>query len=175
MQNPQNFITTTKLSAQQQVMQDEFSIQYISDEKGNDWYELAKLFDENTLKVQYDKTGLTVAADRDASKLFPLGCSVIELAESDVPADFTPGAFTFIDGVLTQIPIDYVAIATRRRDNEMASVSVRITALTEAQDDGDITEEEGAELAALREHRTKLRRLDLSAAPDIDWPAASAS
>ncbi len=28
------------------------------------------------------------------------------------------------------------------------------------------------ELAALREFRTKLRRLDLTTAPDIDWPSS---
>ncbi|HCC7944650.1 TPA: tail fiber assembly protein, partial [Citrobacter freundii] len=27
-------------------------------------------------------------------------------------------------------------------------------------------------LAALREFRTKLRRLDLTTAPDIDWPSS---
>ncbi|MGY9919558.1 tail fiber assembly protein, partial [Citrobacter freundii] len=36
--------------------------------------------------------------------------------------------------------------------------------------DGDITGDELTELATLREVRTKLRRLDLSTAPDIDWP-----
>ncbi|EGK0217969.1 tail fiber assembly protein [Salmonella enterica] len=72
--------------------------------------------------------------------------------------------------VLTDMVIDYVAQATVERDRRMAAVTARITELTEAQDDGDITDAEQQELAALRDSRTKLRRLDLTKAPDIDWP-----
>ncbi|EAT6369359.1 tail fiber assembly protein [Salmonella enterica] len=71
--------------------------------------------------------------------------------------------------VLTDMVIDYVAQATVERDRRMAAVTARITELTEAQDDGDITDAEQQELAALRDSRTKLRRLDLTKAPDIDW------
>ncbi|EEA8076826.1 tail fiber assembly protein, partial [Salmonella enterica subsp. enterica] len=45
-----------------------------------------------------------------------------------------------------------------------------INQLMEAQDDNDITATELLELSALREYRTKLRRMDLTAAPDINWP-----
>lgn len=172
MLNPQNFRTTTteNLTSDQLLMKNEFSIQYISDDKGEDWYDLVKLFQDDTLKIQYDMSGMTIAADRDGSKLFPIGCSVIELADSSIPADFTPGNYTYAGGVLLPVPIDYVAIATRRRDNLMGKVSTRITALTEAQDDEDITDTEKAQLAALREYRIRLRRLDLSKAPDVEWP-----
>ncbi|HCC7945869.1 tail fiber assembly protein [Citrobacter freundii] len=72
--------------------------------------------------------------------------------------------------VLTDVVIDYVSQATVERDRRMALVTARITELTEAQDDGDITDAEQQELAALRDSRTKLRRLDLTKAPDIEWP-----
>ena len=52
----------------------------------------------------------------------------------------------------------------------MAVATTRITWLQGAQEDGDITAEEEAELTALRAYRTALRRLDLSTAPDINWP-----
>lgn len=52
----------------------------------------------------------------------------------------------------------------------MAAVTIRISALVEAQDDDDITSDEEVELIALRAQRTKLRRLDISKAPNIDWP-----
>ncbi|HBC0566351.1 TPA: tail fiber assembly protein, partial [Escherichia coli] len=63
-----------------------------------------------------------------------------------------------------------LAVATQRRDSEMALASARINSLAEAQDDGDITSEELAELAAWRIYRTALRRLDISTAPEIIWP-----
>ncbi|MBF4536220.1 tail fiber assembly protein, partial [Salmonella enterica subsp. enterica] len=48
--------------------------------------------------------------------------------------------------------------------------TAKINQLVEAQDDGDITAAELSELTALREYRTKLRRLALDVAPDINWP-----
>ncbi|EAA6743803.1 tail fiber assembly protein [Salmonella enterica subsp. enterica serovar Muenster] len=72
--------------------------------------------------------------------------------------------------VLTDIAIDYVALATIERDRRMAIVTARINELVEAQDDDDITAAELSELIALREYRTKLRRLDLRYAPDVEWP-----
>ncbi|ECC3000242.1 tail fiber assembly protein [Salmonella enterica subsp. enterica] len=72
--------------------------------------------------------------------------------------------------VLTDIAIDYVALATIERDRRMAIVTARINELVEAKDDDDITAAELSELIALREYRTKLRRLDLRYAPDVEWP-----
>ncbi|ELM0152090.1 tail fiber assembly protein [Salmonella enterica] len=72
--------------------------------------------------------------------------------------------------VLTPALIDYVAIAADERDKLMASATARINQLVEAQDDDDITAAELSELTALREYRTKLRRLALDVAPDINWP-----
>lgn len=72
---------------------------------------------------------------------------------------------------LTDISVDYVAIASAQRDQKMSVITLRITALVEAQDDGDITQDELEELAKLRADRVALRRLDLSSAPDIEWPA----
>ncbi|EGT0678932.1 tail fiber assembly protein [Citrobacter braakii] len=37
----------------------------------------------------------------------------------------------------------------------------------------DISASEETELAALRSYRTELRRIDLSSAPDINWPEYS--
>ncbi|MCC1591169.1 tail fiber assembly protein, partial [Salmonella enterica subsp. enterica serovar Indiana] len=100
----------------------------------------------------------------------PLNCSVVELADTDIPDGFQAGNFTYSNGVIAPVQVDYVALATAERDRRMTSVTSKINRLVEAQDDGDITSDELTELATLREVRTKLRRLDLSMAPDIDWP-----
>ena len=73
--------------------------------------------------------------------------------------------------VASEPVIDYVATAEAERTSRMSALTLRINSLVEAQDDGDITDSELAELNALRECRTKLRRLDLSSAPDVEWPA----
>lgn len=146
------------------------SIQFIHDEAGVDWYILQKLFKPDTLKIQYDKTGQIIAADKDATKLFPLNCSVVEFADTDIPDGFQPGNFTYSSGTIAPVQTDFVALATTERDRRMASVTTKINQLMEAQDDSDITATELLELAALREYRIKLRRMDLTAAPDINWP-----
>ncbi len=170
MRHFKNFTNTTELTPVQQELSENCCIQFIQDESGVDWYVLQKLFQSDTLKIQYDKTGLIISADKDATKLFPLNCSVVEFADKDIPADFQPGKFIYRDGAITPVQIDYVALATTERDRRMVSVTEKINQLTEAQDDSDITDAELVELTALREVRTRLRRLDLTTAPDINWP-----
>lgn len=170
MRHFKKFTKTTELTPVQQELSENCSIQFIHDEAGVDWYILQKLFQPDTLKMQYNKTGLIIAADKDATKLFPLNCSVVEFADTDIPDGFQTGNFTYSNGVIAPVQIDYVALATAERDRRMTSVTSKINRLVEAQDDGDITSDELTELATLREVRTKLRRLDLSMAPDIDWP-----
>ncbi|EAB7708383.1 tail fiber assembly protein [Salmonella enterica] len=165
-----NFTKTTELTPVQQELSENCSIQFIHDEAGVDWYILQKLFQPDTLKIQYDKTGLIISADKDATKLFPLNCSVVEFADTDIPDGFQPGNFTYSSGTIAPVQTDYVALATTERDRRMASVTTQINQLMEAQDDSDITATELLELTALREYRTKLRRMDLTAAPDINWP-----
>ncbi|STB12270.1 Caudovirales tail fibre assembly protein [Citrobacter freundii] len=63
-----------------------------------------------------------------------------------------------------------LADAEAERGNRMAEVTTRIDWLEDAQKDGDISSDEETELAILRAYRTALRRLDLSSAPDINWP-----
>ncbi|EAB5679393.1 tail fiber assembly protein [Salmonella enterica] len=170
MRHFKNFTKTTELTPVQQELSENCSIQFINDEAGIDWYILQKLFQPDTLKIQYDKTGLIIAADKDVTKLFPLNCSVVEFADTDIPDGFQPSNFTYSNGTIAPVQVDYFALAAAERDRRMAPVTAKINQLMEAQDDNDITATELLELSALREYRTKLRRMDLTAAPDINWP-----
>ncbi|STE17602.1 Uncharacterised protein [Escherichia coli] len=49
----------------------------------------------------------------------------------------------------------------------MTELSSRITTLAEAQDDGDISDDELVKLTALRAKRGALRRLNLTSAPYV--------
>lgn len=170
MQHFTHFVRTTKLTPVQQELSENCSVQFIHDESGVDWYILQKLFRVDTLKLQYNNAGLVVAADIDASKLFPLECSVVEVVNTDMPDDFRVGQFIYSNGSIIPSSVDHVADAMIERDNRMAVATIQISNLAEAQDDGDITVQEMTELSSLREYRTKLRRLDLTAAPAINWP-----
>lgn len=144
---------------------------YLQTEDGLDWYYHLTRFQADTMKICFDDNGVIRSFHADASRLFPSGLSVVEVNISDVPDGLNIyGEWLFKDGKIVPVPVDYIAEAEKKRDSLMDVATARITALTEAQEDNDITPEEEQELTALRTYRSALRRIDLNAAPDIDWP-----
>ncbi|EMK2610464.1 tail fiber assembly protein (plasmid) [Citrobacter freundii] len=144
---------------------------FLQDDKGNDWYDVIELFDESkTLKIGYDDDGRVRTFTTNIHALFPVNLSVVELPATKANLRVTLGDDWFYkDGKLQQIR-NYLADAEAERGNRMAEVTTRIDWLEDAQKDGDISSDEETELATLRAYRTALRRLDLSTAPDINWP-----
>lgn len=147
------------------------SVMFLQDDKGNDWYDVSKLFDESTtLKIGYDDDGRVKTFTTNIHAFFPVNLSVIELPATKANLRVTLGDDWFYkDGKLQQIR-NHLANAEAERDNRMAETTTRINWLDDAQKDGDITDVEADELKALRAYRTALRRLDVSSAPDINWP-----
>lgn len=147
------------------------NVMFLQDDKGNDWYDVIELFDESkTLKIGYDDDGRVRTFTTNIHALFPVNLSVVELPATKANLRVTLGDDWFYkDGKLQQIR-NYMADAEAERGNRMAEVTTRIDWLEDAQKDGDISSYEETELATLRAYRTALRRLDLSTAPDINWP-----
>lgn len=147
------------------------NVMFLQDDKGNDWYDVIELFDESkTLKVGYDDDGRVRMFTTNIHALFPVNLSVVELPATKANLRVTLGDDWFYkDGKLQQIR-NHLADAEAERDSRMAEVTTRIDWLEDAQKDGDISSDEETELAKLRAFRTALRRLDLSTAPDINWP-----
>ncbi|WP_410743612.1 tail fiber assembly protein [Citrobacter meridianamericanus] len=147
------------------------NVMFLQDDKGNDWYDVIELFDESkTLKIGYDDDGRVRTFTTNIHALFPVNLSVVELPATKANLRVTLGDDWFYkDGKLQQIR-NYLADAEAERGNRMAEVTTRIDWLEDAQKDGDISSDEETELATLRAYRTALRRLDLSTAPDINWP-----
>ncbi|HGY2543445.1 tail fiber assembly protein [Citrobacter freundii] len=147
------------------------NVLFLQDDKGNDWYDVIKLFDESkTLKIGYDDDGRVRTFTTNIHAFFPVNMSVAELPATKANLRVTLGDDWFYkDGKLQQIR-NHLADAEAERDSRMAEVTARIDWLEDAQKDGDISSDEETELATLRAYRTALRRLDLSTAPDINWP-----
>ncbi|HHX3894350.1 TPA: tail fiber assembly protein [Citrobacter freundii] len=147
------------------------NVMFLQDDKGNDWYDVVDLFDESTtLKIGYDDDGRVRTFTTNIHALFPVNLSVVELSATKANLQVMLGDDWFYkDGKLQQIR-DHLANAEAERDRRMADMTARIDWLEAAQKDGDISAEEEKELATLRASRIKLRRLDLSYAPDINWP-----
>ncbi|HBU6539465.1 TPA: tail fiber assembly protein [Citrobacter freundii] len=147
------------------------NVLFLQDDKGNDWYDVIKLFDESkTLKIGYDDDGRVRTFTTNIHAFFPVNMSVAELPATKANLRVTLGDDWFYkDGKLQQIR-NHLADAEAERDSRMDEVTTRIDWLEDAQKDGDISSDEETELATLRAYRTALRRLDLSTAPDINWP-----
>lgn len=147
------------------------NVLFLQDDKGNDWYDVIKLFDESkTLKIGYDDDGRVRTFSTNIHAFFPVNMSVAELPATKANLRVTLGDDWFYkNGKLQQIR-NHLADAEAERDSRMAEVTTRIDWLEDAQKDGDISADEETELVTLRAYRTTLRRLDLSTAPDINWP-----
>ncbi|HIH4389432.1 TPA: tail fiber assembly protein [Citrobacter freundii] len=153
------------------------NVMFLRDENGNDWYDVVDLFDESTtLKIGYDDDGCVRTFTTNIHAFFPVNLSVVELPATKANLRVTLGDDWFYkDGKLQQIR-DYLANAEAERNSRMNEATARINWLEAAQEDGDITDEEDAELTALRAYRTALRRLDFSNVTDkesysaINWP-----
>lgn len=147
------------------------NVMFLQDDKGNDWYDVIELFDESkTLKIGYDDDGRVKTFTTNIHAFFPANLSVVEFPATKANLRVTLGDDWFYkDGKLQQIR-DHLANAEAERNTRMAEVTTRIDWLEDAQKDGDISADEETELATLRVYRTALRRLDLTTAPDINWP-----
>lgn len=139
------------------MSQESRSNMYIYDAKTNGFYAVL-LKESYELAGTWPKAGVEVTEEEHKALMDGQSTGKVVSADSEGKP------------VLTDIEIDYVALATAERDRRSAAVAAKINQLMEAQDDNDITATELLELSALREYRTKLRRMDLTAAPDINWP-----
>lgn len=150
------------------------SVLFLKDESGLDWYESQAGFSEETLKFVYDSNGIIISFDYDVSKLWPVGHSVAEISASEVPAGLDISGGWVFDGkvITTRVysSAEYVLQAEAERESSMALAAAAIAPLQDAVDIGDATDEERASLQGWKKYRVALNRLDLTAAPDIQWP-----
>lgn len=176
MQHLKNLKKYTPDDKESQLLIKDYNVEFLISDDGRDWYESQASFSPDTLKVAYDEAGIIRSISQDVSSIYPRSFSVVELPATEANLRVTLGDDWFYkDGKLQQIR-DYQAIAVAERDSRMTEATKRINWLEAAQEDGDITDEEDAELTALRAYRTALRRLDFSDVTNqesynaINWP-----
>ncbi|RJT28599.1 tail fiber assembly protein, partial [Rahnella woolbedingensis] len=76
------------------------------------------------------------------------------------------------DGQFIQFVQPAAEVAEQRKSVLLSQAAAAIAPLQDAVDIDDVTDAERVSLQAWKKFRVALNRLDLSAAPDIDWPAA---
>ncbi|KAB8307272.1 tail fiber assembly protein [Erwinia endophytica] len=171
------FSIRNDLNEEETALQSSHNVMFIADSDGNDWYELQKIFQAETLKIVFDENNLINSASYDASTLFPLSFYVAEM--STVPDDFTlppPGGQWVFDSESEAISqrvyteAELIEQAEQERTTRIAAATVVIDPLRDAVELGRATEEQRARLLAWQNYRIDLIELDLSVPSAVVWP-----
>ncbi|WP_181377708.1 tail fiber assembly protein [Limnobaculum xujianqingii] len=151
-------------------------VAYLQDDAGLDWYEAQKLFRPDTLKVATDNNGIIVAFEYDVSMLTPPdNFNVTEIPADEVPDDLENDGTWQIDTAdkITKRILsgqEAIRVAEIEQKQRLNAVTALIDPLFDAVDLGIATADEKQRYDELRKYRVLLSRVDISKAPDIDWP-----
>ena len=151
-----------------------FNAIFLQSEDGLDWYYHMSRFQTDTLKVCYDENNIIRSFSNQVDRLFPMGMSVSEVDQADVPeglnihGEWAWNGIKIIPRELTQD--EEIQQAKTRKSELLVEASDIIAPLQDASDLGIVTDEEAASLLLWKRYRVMLNRLDLSTAPAIDWP-----
>ncbi|MGV3982145.1 phage tail protein, partial [Citrobacter freundii] len=79
-------------------------IQFLQSAEGEDWYLSLVQFETETVKIQYNESGIVTAMTNDASGLWPYECSVVELPVNAVPENArADGKWQYHEGVISPV------------------------------------------------------------------------
>ncbi|MFS7184074.1 tail fiber assembly protein [Serratia proteamaculans] len=161
----------------EEVLARSSNISFIKDENENDWYEVQKTFNRNTLKVVFDKRGIIYSSSYDASSLWPINAFIAEVLADNIPDTFT----TPIKGLDWQfngekiVPRIYTSEQLKIQAQNEKDVRLNLAAkeIAPLKDAVELDIATPVELELLRTwmlYRVMLSRVDPGTAPDIDWP-----
>ncbi|WP_016857583.1 tail fiber assembly protein [Candidatus Williamhamiltonella defendens] len=174
MQNIKNFKRYHPDYVHKKCLEHAVGAIFLISEDDQDWYECQKLFQPDTMKVEYETDGIIRSMGYDISAFCPDGCSIAEVSEW--PKEAAPNRkWCFIDGEV--VPRVYTADelreqATHKRDYRLEQAAKIIAPLQDAVDLDMAADTEKVALLAWKKYRVRLNRVDISTAPDIDWPKA---
>lgn len=168
-------ITFKNIKISKQVLEDgiPLPVMYFEDETGQDWYTL------RDKKWQGENCFIAVGADgfistwSDNPNFLTLseGVSIYEIRPEALPEDVSDHPYSYENGEFVKLVQPAIEVAAQQKSTLLSHAAAAIAPLQDAVDVDDATDEELASLKAWKKYRVALNRLDLSAAPDIDWPA----
>lgn len=146
-----------------------YNIAYQRDENDECWYELNKQFHPDTMKFVYDKdNGRVISMSRDATSLFPWGHNVTEI--ENVPEGFNNVTWRFDPETHTVYECPKI-LAERHENKKNFFIKKVITRASELSIFAT-TDEERAELEAIRQYIAKIRSMPIETKDD-EWPKFS--
>lgn len=171
----EQFSLRENLNEAETLLATSHGVMFLSDKKGNDWYELQKGFSANTLKIVFDENGVINSASYDASTLWPQSFS---LAEVDViPESFdirSRGDKWVFNGkkIIERVysAAELTEQAEAMKGSLLATASQKISPLQDAKELGIATDAELAQLKQWMLYRVLVSRIDTAQGKEITWP-----
>lgn len=96
MMEMRNFVISEPVSDEEKLLAELGAI-ILRDEEGREWYTSQQLFKDDTFKIMHDSEGIVKSITRDVSTLFPVSCSVAEVASIPEGIDIY-GGWVYSDG-----------------------------------------------------------------------------
>jgi hypothetical protein len=146
---------------------------YLKNDEGIDWYSIshdAERVSKNIYLLVDDEGNVSCASDR-GEMLFPSGFNVYEMPKKSAP----DGLIDKFDWMLKEgkliAPDTLVMDAMAKKGSLIATAEKTIEQLSRAVRLKMATDGEKSQLEDWEKYSVLLSRIDVSAAPDIDWPA----
>lgn len=145
-----------------------FGILYFRSEDGVDFYEAIKTAKEDTIKILYRDNTIT-GFSSDASSLYPVGASLIEVKASKVPSDLALDQKYLFDPIkvaFTFSPEYQALLLEQAKTKALKEANAIIEGIQDKIDTGKAREEDLSTMKAWKEYRIEVRETaDLSALP----------
>ncbi|MHC5176652.1 tail fiber assembly protein [Serratia rhizosphaerae] len=176
MINIKNFKLGEPTTPEQLSLREQHNAMFLYAEDGTEWYSCQKNFAKDSIKLAYDKRGVirSIAVNKDVSTLWPADLSVVEVMDTEYnrQADIS-GEWIFDGEKISKriyLPQEYQEKAMVEQAARLATATKAIAPLQDAVELNIANETEIALLTDWKTYRVMLNRLDLTAAPNIDWP-----
>jgi hypothetical protein len=147
---------------------------YLKNDEGIDWYSIshdAERVSKNIYLLVDDEGNVSCASDRGEMH-FPSGFNVYEMPKKSAP----DGLIDKFDWMLKEgkliAPDTLVMDAMAKKGSLIATAEKTIEQLSRAVRLKMATDGEKSQLEDWEKYSVLLSRIDVSAAPDIDWPAS---
>lgn len=171
MMDMRNFVISTPETEGEKFLAEQGAV-ILRDEQGREWYSSQVLFSADTVKIMYDSACVVRAITTDVSTLYPNMHSVAEVEEIPEGADIY-GGWIYSDGVVIQKSLSHDEVLSEAEmqkvsllDDARSVISVWQTELQL----GIINNDDKDRLIDWLNYIKAVQAVDISTAPDIEWP-----
>ncbi|EKF65192.1 putative tail fiber assembly protein [Serratia plymuthica A30] len=178
MMNIKGFKIGSPKTPEQLKLSNQHNALFLFSEDGVEWYSSQQSFSADTIKIAYDEKGIirSIAANKDVSTLWPAGLNVAEVADTTANRRANISGDWVFDGEQIDkriyTPEEHQEQARVEQRARIAEAAKMIAPLQDAVDLDMVSDAEKARLEGWKRYRVMLNRLDVSAAPAINWPSA---